>query len=101
MVTVQSGSCHLTVRGHAGSARRGEDLVCAAASALVLALCRTVTELEKQGALEVLELKAQPGDARIVCRPGADGYTQGAFRTAAEGLKLLAELFPGYVRVEG
>ena len=43
----------LQVRGHAGSADPGRDLICAAASALLLALREELLALEEAGRLSI------------------------------------------------
>lgn len=58
----------LTVRGHAGSAEPGHDLVCAAASILAYtcAACVDAADVENK------TLHLYPGDAEISCRAGEE-----------------------------
>ena len=44
MIRVTAEPERLTVQGHAGFAPRGQDIVCAAASALMLALCERLQD---------------------------------------------------------
>lgn len=43
MIEVRAGERRLVVQGHAGYGPEGQDIVCAAASALVYALAETLT----------------------------------------------------------
>lgn len=47
MIRVRLEPHRLRVQGHAGTAPKGEDLVCAACSALVYATAQRLNELEK------------------------------------------------------
>ena len=92
----------LELQGHAGAAPYGQDLVCAAVSALVYALAQRLTELESRGALEkppVIELSS--GAARIEAAAGEDsgGQLQEDFRLIESGLKLLAHHYPEQIEV--
>ena len=66
MICVRFEKDAVTVSGHAGYAKRGEDIVCAAMSALVYVQARL---LEKTGALASLE--AEDGFVRLHLREGA------------------------------
>ena len=44
MIRAVCGGTHLTVRGHAGHGQPGQDIVCAAVSALVYALAGVLQE---------------------------------------------------------
>ena len=66
----ESGYC-LRVTGHANTAPHGQDLVCAAVSALVCTLGENLRIAEKAGHLEKLFLRLESGDAEILCKPKA------------------------------
>ena len=85
-ITRQGATC-VTLKGHAGSAEYGKDLVCAAVSALALTLAANVENLE--GA----EILLEPGNSRISCSPDAAGM----FDCICKGFQLLAEKFPEHV----
>ncbi len=80
----------LTLRGHA----TGSPAVCAAASALVCALAGWLRSARADG----LELKLQPGDARIVCRGGAEEEV--AFGLVLLGLAQLGRDYPPYLALK-
>ncbi len=93
----------LTVDGHAGSADKGHDLVCASASILAYTLAQVVQAMEHQG-----DLKGKPridmndGDATIILRcKSADIYAEAmhTFFVIKTGYSLLAHNFPQYVEL--
>lgn len=85
----------LTVTGHAGSAPYGRDLVCAAASILMLTLERA---LQNEGLLGA-ESERWPGWARITCTEHGE-RARSVFETVFTGYALLAEEWPEYVKTE-
>lgn len=94
----------LRICGHAGGAPMGENLVCAAVTALVYALGQRLTELEVTGAFEeppVIRLAA--GDAQITVFPKEPrkAEVEGAFRLIESGLKLLSHHYPRQLQVQG
>lgn len=89
------GTPALTVTGHAGSARYGRDLVCAAASILMLTLERA---LENKGMLGA-ESEKRSGYAKIICVERGES-TREIFETIFAGYALLAEEWPEYVKTE-
>jgi uncharacterized protein YsxB (DUF464 family) len=87
----------MAVSGHAGAAKRGEDLICAGASMLA----RTAEQI----ALDVCGVLADVTDGRMTleCKPDTDEsyeYLLHAFLTVRTGFEVLAKNFPQYVRVE-
>lgn len=87
-VTAQPG--RLTVRGHADYAPAGQDIVCAAVSALLLALAERLQEKKL-----VKELVMRPGYMSIAMR-GAERETE----LVKCGLRQLERRFPQCVQVE-
>lgn len=103
MITAACGDLEMKLQGHAGFAPAGEDLVCAGVTTLCYALAQTVANLAQEGLLQkppTLELA--PGQAHIAATPlpHVAAYLKGAFRTAAEGMRLLAKQYPKSVRLE-
>ena len=80
----------LTVEGHAGYAPKGQDIVCAAVSALVYALIGT---LEETG--NVAEVVLRPGYASVAAKEET-----AAFDLVRCGLGQLAEKYPEFVQVK-
>ena len=89
MIQVTAEPGRLTLEGHAGYAPAGQDIVCAAASALMLALVERMQEKNL-----VRELIMRPGDVRITMR-GAERETE----LVKCGLQQLQRRFPRYVEV--
>lgn len=90
MIRVRFTHNRLTLLGHAGYAEKGQDIVCAAASALVYALIGTLEDKDN-----VAELVIRPGNVTVAAR--ADDP---AFAVVRRGLEQLAARYSGYVRVE-
>ncbi|NLW06899.1 MAG: ribosomal-processing cysteine protease Prp [Clostridia bacterium] len=94
------GLIGLTVKGHAGFAPRGEDIVCAAVSALAQT---AVLGLEQQLGLT---LDVQIGDGKLECilPIGLNVFTleraQIVLKTIAVGLEAIAETHRDHVKVE-
>lgn len=59
----------VSVKGHAGTAPKGHDLVCSAASILALTLAEDVRKLEEIGAVQDMSVRLEDGDAEIKCSP--------------------------------
>ena len=85
------GENRVTLRGHADYAPRGEDIVCAAASALVFAL---IGALEEKGQLR--ELVIRPGLVTVA----AEGDCRAEWQVIRCGLGQLAGKYPACVRLE-
>lgn len=86
----------VTVKGHAGSGPEGHDLVCAAASALILTLAGNVAYMKAQDAVHDDIVKMVEGDAEIQCTPYRrykDSVEQ-IFRAICVGFELLNTKYP-------
>lgn len=89
----------LKMKGHAGSAEEGKDLICAAATTLAYTLAQNLKIAERQGCVEDLEIILEPGDARISCRPTDDLETvQCMFETVRTGFLLLEGNYPDFIK---
>ncbi|MBQ8143198.1 MAG: ribosomal-processing cysteine protease Prp [Butyricicoccus sp.] len=84
----------LTMHGHAGYAEKGQDIVCAGASALLHSLIATLRLLE----VPHLHVELQEGCARVSCR--IESVTVHAlFYQALVGMILLQQEYPENIRV--
>ena len=97
MICAVFGENRVTLRGHADYAPRGEDIVCAAASALVFAL---IGALEEKGTAAGAGDQAGPGDG------GGGGGLPGRvaadpLRAGTAGGKISGVRSPGGVSIEG
>ncbi len=94
------GKYGISVRGHAGAAPSGKDIVCAAVSALTYALLNTM--LENKTRLESCTLNIGNGKADIFVTPKAvyENECSGAFDAVTCGYKLLAKDYPDFVEIK-
>lgn len=92
MIRVRAGERRITVSGHAGHAPAGQDIVCAAVSALMYALAGYLEETEQAARSDI-----RRGYADI---EGA-GDCGAAFALARCGMEQLAAAYPGCVEMTG
>ncbi len=92
----------LIVKGHAGYAEEGRDIICASASILANTVAHKVDLLNRLGALKECVIKLESGDTEISCVPIDSVYKplQSAYSFAGTGFCLLAESYPQYVEVD-
>lgn len=98
------GSRNLRMQGHAGSAPRGQDLVCAGASTLALTLGRAATLMEEEEMLARPALvRLEAGDTAISVLPRQEwaASADAIFWTILLGLSRLAKAYPQYVQLKG
>ena len=96
----ESGSITLKLTGHAGQAKKGEDIVCSAASILAYMVAQTLQFMYEEGGLHKKpHLKLEEGDTIIVAKPKAETYAEAlhTFFVAQVGYHLLAHNYPQYV----
>lgn len=93
------GGCCLCVRGHAGQAPVGHDIVCAGVSALTVALAESAER--RRGKCIVLDIKIEKGNARVCAVPRAEYASElaAAFDTAMCGFKHIGRAYPEYLRL--
>lgn len=95
--------CALTVKGHAGQAEIGKDIVCASASILAYTIAQVIKSMEHHGDLiEPPTIELENGDATIVCRAKDDylfSELMQDFFVINTGYALLAHNYPQYVEL--
>lgn len=99
----ENGSLHFRAEGHAASAPKGEDLVCAAATMLTYTLAQTVQFLWEEGKLKRKpRLSLEDGKAHIIATPTGEGYaeTLHAFFVVQCGAHVLSHNYPAFVTLE-
>lgn len=92
----------LTVKGHAGQAEVGQDIVCAAASILSYTVAQVVMTMREQGKLKKKpHLRMDSGDAVITCKPTKPYYAEAlhTYSVAQVGYDLLQHNYPQYVQL--
>lgn len=95
----------VTVKGHAGTAPAGQDLVCAAVSTLTYTLAENVAQLHRLGKVAEPEIRLENGDAEISCVPSVafKNIVRAFFEAVCIGFALLEEKYPDVIsyRVHG
>lgn len=97
------GSIHMTLKGHARAAPKGEDLICASATMLAYTVAQAVQFFHEQGDLaKPPKIDIRKGSATVIATPKADSYAQvlHAFWVVQCGIHLLAHNYPSHVELE-
>lgn len=94
-ISIDYQNQEVTVTGHAGYAPQGQDIVCAAVSALFVYLSEGMKYICKT------EHEEKPGKARLkaLCSPEDPEYGL-LLRAFADSAEQLAEEYPDYVRIK-
>lgn len=92
-IKAEHGHVAIDVSGHANAAPKGEDVICAGVSTLVMTLCEA---LARAGAQEYT-CRLADGKARVECR--RTKATEPIFNTIVCGIDLLAKTYPQYIKV--
>lgn len=101
--SANNGILSLKIKGHAGQAPIGQDIVCASVSILAYTVAQTLLFMYEEGRLhEEPVVDMESGDVLIVCRPKDDYYGEAlhTFFVAKVGCTLLAQNYPQYVDVK-
>ena len=71
----EKGTIHMKVKGHADTAPKGADLVCASATMLVYTVGQALVFMHEQGQLEEKpHIKIREGKAVVVAKPKEDFF---------------------------
>ena len=106
MTTVQvrrdeNGVCGLTVKGHAGYARSGKDIVCAAASVLITTCANALQSVADIS--PVLEVTENPAMIAVKLpeglSPEKDHDARIILHTTLQGFKDVAAQYPRYLQI--
>ena len=101
-VFYNTNEMYIRVRGHAGSAPAGEDLICAGISALTQALLNQLREEEEEKHI-LLDWVMMPGLIEIKAKPDTEHYRRAVrdyFKVIIMGLKAIEEQKPGYIELK-
>lgn len=92
----------MCIRGHAGFAPAGKDIVCAGASALALTLAACLRKEDARGTLRLLSIRQEPGWLEMQATPTLSGLERlsALLEGAEEGFRLLSRQYPEYVVLE-
>lgn len=94
MIDITVRKDRLTVSGHAGYAASGEDIICAAVTALSITLFKSVRDLTK----DKIEYDIQSGWVDIKYRDLSE-KAKALVDSFFIGICLVADEFPGYIRI--
>lgn len=98
----ESGSIILKVSGHALSAEKGKDLICAAASVLSYTLAQSMEFMYEEGELQKRpHISLKEGDAFVAAKPKTANYNKclHAFFIVQIGFLLLSRSNPENVEL--
>ena len=98
-----NGSIHMTLKGHADTAPKGEDLVCSAATMLAYTVAQAVQFMYEQGQLKQKpKISIKDGAATIIATPTEEGYASvlHTFWVAQCGIHVLQHNYPKAVQLE-
>lgn len=97
------GSIHMTLKGHANAAPKGQDLVCSAATMLAYTVAQAVQFMEEQGQLRKKpKISIREGEATIIATPTEEGYAMclHTFWVAQCGIHVLRHNYPQHIELE-
>lgn len=95
-------SITMSLHGHAGMAKAGQDIVCSAATILAYTVAQNVSIMEEKGRLcRRPFIRLNSGDIRVVCSPEKGHYTEAMhlYAVAQAGFDLLQHSYPKYVKL--
>lgn len=93
------GAICMKVHGHANTAPKGADLVCASATMLVYTVAQAIRFMHEQGQTEPPRIKIREGKAKVSVVPKEDYYAEvlHTFWVAQCGAHVLARNYPDNV----
>lgn len=96
-------SIHMSLKGHAGAAPIGEDLICASATMMAYTVAQAVQFMQDAGKLKKKpKIYLRSGRANIIVTPKEEDYAEAlhTFYVAQCGIHLLAHNYPEHVKLE-
>lgn len=93
----------MNIKGHADSAPKGEDLICASATMLAYTVAQAVQFMHESDKLKKKpKIHIKDGEATIIATPKEDAYaeTLHTFWVAQCGVHVLAHNYPNNVKLE-
>ena len=98
-----NGSIHMTLKGHAEAAPKGEDLICASATMLAYTVAQAVQFMDEQDKLKKKpKISLREGNVAIIVTPKEEDYAEAlhTFWVAQCGIHVLAHNYPQNVKLE-
>ena len=96
----ETGNITMKLSGHAGQAKKGEDIVCSAVSILAYTVAQALQFMYEEGGLQKKpHIKLTEGNTIIVAKPKPESYAEAlhTFFVAQVGYHLLSHNYPQYV----
>lgn len=97
-VIYDPGRYRMEICGHAGAGKPGEDLVCAAVSALTFALANAARDRDEHHARVLID--EQSADVLVQCEPEDGALCEEMFRTVLHGLAVIKSRYPAHLKIE-
>lgn len=100
-INVDMSDYTVEVKGHANSAPKGEDIICAGISALFYTLYEVLDQNREMLEKNSLKSIQDEGNGTIFCKPKKEyeGNVQMMYMTILTGLNLMAENYPEYIKM--
>ena len=98
----KDGAVGMVIKGHAGAAPKGEDLVCASATMLAYTVAQVMKTMESHGRLlKKPRIKIRSGRAEVIATPTEEAYreTMHTFWVAKCGMEVLAHNYPANIKL--
>ena len=101
-VNYHRGYHRVSIVGHAGSAEKGKDLICASASILAYTLAEYVKKVKAEDKVKFDLTVLEEGDTIISCSPYYENKTEitTVFDAICRGFELLARDYPENISYE-
>lgn len=99
----EKGTLCLTMGGHSGTAPRGQDLICGAATMVCYTVAQALKFFQQDGKLKrPPKIRIRDGKATIIATPTEAGYAQvlNAFWVAQCGAMVLANNYPEHIALD-
>ena len=98
----KDGKIGMVLKGHAGSAPKGEDLVCASATMLAYTVAQVAKVMAANGRLETKpRIKIRSGRAEVIVTPKEEAYEEAVhtFWVAKCGMEVLQHNYSANIRL--
>lgn len=101
-VTYRPTKHELKIKGHAGFAEHGNDVICAAVSMVFYNLCQMLLEYDKKAFVGKVDMQNISGSACVKVTPasGYESWIDHDFLYALTGFRMLMAQFPDYVNLK-